>query len=256
MIQKVSFIGSGNLAWHLTQIFQKKGIEISKIYSRNFISAQELGKLTNAIAVSNIEELIDSDYIFICINDSEIETIPKQLERFESKIVHTSGSISLEKLSNYKGNATGVFYPLQTFRKHHPVNWEEIPIILESNHPFFLEELKEMSSHISNTVVELSSEKRLWLHLSAVFASNFTNGLYGIAKNILEEKRIDFQLLLPLILETANRIHHHSPEEVQTGPAIRKDDQTINMHLELLKSNTELSDLYLLMTKLIQKKTQ
>ena len=167
-------------------------------------------------------------------------------------VVHTSGSVSLNALKQHE--KSGVFYPLQTFSKNRKTNFSEIPICIESECDTLKSMLFELGKSISNTVVEINSENRKQLHLSAVFACNFVNFLYISSKDLLEEQGLSFDLLKPLISETAQKALEVSPEKAQTGPAVRNDQSIIKSHLEMLDDHQELQQLYQLLTQMIFEK--
>lgn len=245
----ISIIGSGNVATHLARHMYKNGHFVLQIYSRNLTNAKVLAKEVNAIAIDDVSLLnSDIDIILISINDNAIEQIINNLN-FEPKLIaHTAGSVSinaLQKFSNY-----GVFYPLQTFSKQRDVNMKLVPFCIEGNNTDSLNLLKELAHSISDTVIELTSEQRLQCHISAVFANNFANHMFAISKQLLVQKQIPFDILKPLILETANKIQNISPTEAQTGPAVRNDTDTINQHLSLL-SSSHLEKIYSFVSKSI-----
>ena len=97
-----------------------------------------------------------------------------------------------------------------------------------------------------------SSDKRLKTHVAAVIVSNFTNHLYKLAEDYCKKEGIEFNQLIPLIEETAQRLKTISPSKTQTGPAVRHDDLTIKQHLALLEKYPPLKKIYQLMTESIQ----
>jgi predicted short-subunit dehydrogenase-like oxidoreductase (DUF2520 family) len=149
----------------------------------------------------------------------------------------------------------GVFYPLQTFSKNKKADFKTIPICLEANNTSTLKVIQSLGKSISNNVRTINSEQRKVVHLSAVFACNFTNHFYAIASDILASKKLSLDILKPLIEETANKIKNNSPAKMQTGPAIRGDKKTMNAHLKLLE-NKEYKKLYKLMSESIMKLKQ
>ena len=88
--------------------------------------------------------------------------------------------------------------------------------------------------------------------MAAVFVNNFVNYLYQIGEDILSEDGIPFDLLKPLIKETANKIEILSPKEAQTGPAKRSDSKTIEKHLKLLE-NSPYKEVYTTLTNHLKK---
>ena len=148
----------------------------------------------------------------------------------------------------------GVFYPLQTFSKQRIVDFSRIPIFIEACDGENLSILENLGLSISSDVRVLSSEKRRNIHLAAVFACNFTNHIYALAANILEDADIPFDVLLPLIDETVSKVHHIPPREAQTGPAVRYDENVINKHLNML-SDPMMNEIYRLLSQSIHKES-
>ena len=55
---------------------------------------------------------------------------------------------------------------------------------------------------------------------------------------------MDFEIIRPLIAETADKVMGNLPENVQTGPAVRTDESTLNKHLSMLTDMPELQNIY------------
>lgn len=247
---KISIIGSGNVAHHLIQAFESSDkIELVQVFARKKESIQ--CSIPKEKITSDYNELKKANLYIISVSDDAIFEVSEKLPFSDSLVVHTSGTKPMDILSDK--NRKGVFYPLQTFSKNKKVNFKEIPICLETESPKDLELLKKAANLISNKVVEIDSDKRKTLHVSAVFVSNFVNYLYGIGEEICTENDIPFEILKPLIVEVADKINYLSPKEAQTGPAKRGDVQTINSHLEFLKKDKEKRDIYDLLSKAIMK---
>ncbi|WP_395046148.1 Rossmann-like and DUF2520 domain-containing protein [Flavobacterium sp.] len=244
---RVVIIGSGNVAQHLIKAFAKNNIvEIVQAFSRN------KENLTNHIYSSKITTdlngLIDADLYIISVSDNAIAEVSHQLNLENKLVVHTSGSIAMTDLNDK--NRKGVFYPLQTFSKSKEVNFNEIPICLETENNEDYKLLETVAKSISDKVFNINSNQRKALHVSAVFVNNFVNHLYKIGNNICNENDIPFEILQPLILETANKVSLLSPNEAQTGPAKRNDSQTINSHLQFLTDENQ-KEIYKMLTKSI-----
>lgn len=244
MSLKFCFIGAGNLATQLSKAFQIKGFEIIQVYSRTELSAKKLGDSLSASYTTSITKIDkNADVYFVALKDSVVDEVLSQIDFNNKLLVHCSGSLPLTVLENYSENM-GVFYPLQTFSKSRNIDFQEIPIFIESNSKQNEELLVGVANEISESVTLINSEKRKTLHISAVFACNFVNYFYAIAADILKSKDIPFDVLKPLILETANKIQEIDPENAQTGPAVRFDENIINRHLDELNSFTDYQQLY------------
>ena len=233
---RISLIGAGRVATHLGRVLLKRGHEIVQVYNRNVNHAEALASQISADAVSDITQLnIDIDLAIIAVSDQAISQVIEQLSNVlkDVLIVHTSGSTHLKVLTQHHARS-GVFYPLQTFSFEREIAWSETPLFVEASSEQDSQLLNILAGQISQRVYLYSSEQRLSLHLAAVFACNFSNYCYDMAKQVVDAKQVDFSLLYPLILETAKKATAHDPRQVQTGPAIRGDQNILNMHQQIL----------------------
>lgn len=245
---KISIIGSGNVAQHLITAFQKSAdIELIQVYARH---KETISTVFSEIKITNnFNELIEADLYIISVSDDAVAEISSQLPFQDRLVVHTSGSVPLVALNNK--NRKGVFYPLQTFTKNKKVDFKTIPLCLESEHKEDFIILEKTAQTISDNIYPISSEQRKALHVAAVFVNNFVNHLYQIGNEICIENEISFDILKPLITETTNKIMNLSPKEAQTGPAKRKDKQTIAKHIAFL-DNELYKEIYKNLTQSIQ----
>ncbi|AYO54685.1 Rossmann-like and DUF2520 domain-containing protein [Acinetobacter wuhouensis] len=235
---RISFIGSGRVATHLAKVLFKRH-QIVQIFSRNIAHAEKLAQLVNAEAIVNDQKLVaDIDLLIIAVSDQAISQVIQAIGRYLENvlIVHTSGSTNLDVLTQYHAKS-GVFYPLQTFSVEREIAWENTPLFVEAAFTDDQHILTQLANSLSNRVYQYSSEQRLSLHLAAVFACNFSNYCYDMAKQVVDSKQVDFSLLYPLILETANKATQNDPRAMQTGPAIRGDLNILNMHEKMLEAD-------------------
>jgi predicted short-subunit dehydrogenase-like oxidoreductase (DUF2520 family) len=252
LLQKgISIIGAGNLAWHLALVFHKSGVPVNYVISRTPEDALELAEKTNAKASGQIKDIpSDTDLILICVTDSAVKEIAGKVLNTSAPIVHTSGSLPINVLSDVTDNA-GVFYPLQTFTKGIRAAQLEFPVCIEYTNNTVRDLLLHLGNLVSNTVVALNSEKRMHLHVGAVMVNNFTNHLITKVYDYLTAQEIDTDLLLPIIEETLQKIHTAPPSKVQTGPAARGNREIIKKHLALLENDKELHNIYSVFSKSI-----
>jgi predicted short-subunit dehydrogenase-like oxidoreductase (DUF2520 family) len=243
----VCFLGFGNVNYHLCKAFVKaKNVSVVQIYNRSKVDSVSF--LKGIPITTKLSELKEADVYIIGIPDDAIASFSETLPFQNKFVIHTSGGVATEVLSEH--NRKGVLWPLQTFSKSREVAFKTIPLCLEASTASDLQLLKQLGKEISSKIVEISSQERATLHLSAVFVNNFVNHLYRVSERILKDKNIDFELLKPLILETAHKVETLSPSEAQTGPAKRNDTKTIEKHLHLLKE-TPHRELYKILTQAI-----
>jgi predicted short-subunit dehydrogenase-like oxidoreductase (DUF2520 family) len=252
----VAILGAGNVAAHLSKALIKAGFPIKQIWSRDNNNAVNLALEIGANSIVSITDLSKNiDVIIIAIADDAIlkvaQEIPSALN--QKLILHTSGSTSLTVLNGFSSQI-GVLYPLQTFSKNTDVDFSNIPLCIEANDDQALELLSKITNKISNRVSVVNSVDRLTLHIAAVFACNFTNYFYSIAEDLLNAKNLDFNLIRPLILETAEKAMLNSPALIQTGPAKREDQSTITKHLSVLGNQPHIEEIYQLISQQLVKK--
>lgn len=253
MSHRFVFIGAGNLATHLAGVLKEKGFSIEQVYSRSEKSAKLLAEKLQTKYTTSIQNIFtDAVVYFVALKDSAFEEILTQINFQNKLLVHCSGSMPLACLEKYSENI-GVIYPLQTFSKNRNIDFSEIPVFVEANSPENEKRLIQIAEKISGRVSVLNSEKRLNLHTSAVFACNFVNHFYTIAAEVLKSKEIPFEVLNPLILETARKVQELEPALAQTGPAVRFDENVISKHLETLQPYPEFQKLYRLVSESIYK---
>lgn len=244
----VVLLGAGNVAYHFYNAFKNaEGVTISQWYNR---TTQNIIKYQNEVDIcKNINELKEADIYLIAVSDDAIAKLSSKLPFTDKLVVHTSGSLNVHELD--RKNRRGVFYPLQTFSKDVEIDFKNVPICLEVIDKSDFKTLKQLAEEIHSPSYRISTEQRQTLHLAAVYVNNFTNQLYRIAHEITDIKNINFDILKPLILETAKKIQNVSPYMAQTGPAKRGDKKTIKKHLKLLEDEMH-KDIYTLLTKAIQ----
>lgn len=236
---QVSIVGTGNVAYALAHAFKKAGIKIHGIYGRNEDKALQLSKQLGLASIS-LESLAFSNVVIIAVSDHAIVEV-SQLIPAGPVVVHTSGSVAM---SDLKTDKPGVFYPLQTFSHTRNVDFSAIPICIEGTE----KEVRILAEKISDKVYNIPSLQRKKLHLAAVMVNNFSNHLYAKAAKYLTEEGLDFEMLLPLISETADKLGQMKPDEAQTGPAKREDQDVIREHLNILSEDPELAKLYRIFT--------
>ena len=247
---KIILLGAGNVGHHLSKAFNKSTeIHLIQWYSRDNskVSYNEI----NTEIIDDLSKIKSADIYIISISDSYVGEISKKLNVSGKLIVHTSGSLDFSIMDNK--NRRGVFYPLQTLSKNKEIELAKVPICIESENNKDLVLLETISKYIGCKTYKIDYNQRKILHLAAIFSNNFVNHMFTIAKEILDDKNLDFNILKPLINETVDKIHKLDPENVQTGPAIRNNSEIILNHIKTLKKDDH-KKLYELMTKLIKDK--
>jgi predicted short-subunit dehydrogenase-like oxidoreductase (DUF2520 family) len=245
----VVLIGAGNVATHLYKAFSKaENVSIVQWYNR---TRSSISSYVNEVNITDkLEELKEADLYILAVSDDSIAQLSQDLPFKNRLIAHTSGSVAMHDLD--KKNEISVFYPLQTFSKDSDLDFTEVPICIEVYQKQHRQLLKDLAKAIGCKSHKISTEQRQSIHLAAVFLNNFTNQLYRIGHEICESNNLEFDIMKPLILETAKKIQNMSPYKAQTGPAKRKDKKTIKRHLTQIESE-EHKAIYELLTASIKR---
>ena len=245
---KIVILGGGNVAYHLTtHLLKSNTVKVVQIYNR---SIEKIECFKNETSITNnLAELKNAEIYIISVSDNEISNLSSQLNLKNKLVVHTSGSVAMNELQSNSNK--GVLYCLQSFSKNTEVDFSTIPICIEASTKKDLELLEKIAKSISKNCYHINSKQRKILHVAAVFVNNFVNHLYYIGNEICEENKVPFEILRPLIQETAKKITVLSPFEAQTGPARRNDTKTIEKHKAMLTPNQQ--EIYTLLTKSIYK---
>jgi len=245
---KVVIIGAGNVASHLFDAFYTtENVSVIQVYNRSQKKLDYFENKTNT--TTSISEIIEADIYIISVSDDSINSLSKKLQFNNKLVAHTSGSVAMNQISNH--NKPSVFYPLQTFTTGKDVNFKTIPLCIEATKKNDLLLLETLAKSISDNVYHINSKQRKALHIAAVFVNNFVNHLYQKGEEICTKNNVSFDILIPLIIETARKVSELSPLKSQTGPAKRNDKKVIKQHLSDLNTNTQ-QEIYTLLTKSIQ----
>jgi predicted short-subunit dehydrogenase-like oxidoreductase (DUF2520 family) len=240
---KVVLLGSGNTATVLAKMIKKAEHEILQVWSRNPAHAEALAAKVNAKAITSFDDIsFETDICIMAVTDSVIPELAKKLKLKRKLLVHTAGSVSKDVLRSSSTNY-GVLYPLQSLRKEMLII-PPVPFLVDGSSDEVNVLLADFAASFSENIQPADDDKRLKMHLAAVMVSNFTNHLYALAEDYCKDRKLDFKLLHPLIIEVACRLTQGHAVDMQTGPARRGDEETIKKHLVLLEIDEHLQDLY------------
>ena len=246
---KISIIGSGNVAYHLTHHLISKGHHINSIYTRQAKTwMDDLASIPHKSDLDYSNEY--SDFIIIAIKDKAVEEVLSKMENTSNaQIIHTSGTLGLDVFEKFKFEDYGILYPFQTIQRSRPIDMSSVNHMIEARDKINLEKLEMLCNSADLKFELVDSENRAKYHLAAIFASNFLNHLLTISKEILDKENLDFDVLKPLINETVNKALALQPRYTQTGPAIREDKKIMDKHVEMLGDRDDLIKIYRLMSE-------
>lgn len=243
---KIAIIGAGSVGTNLHHALELKGIKAALIHARPLTADNS----QNPHEKSQIPDNID---IFIyTVADHALRQVVEKINAPKALHVHTSGSMPLEVFGADKPHA-GVMYFFQSFSREVLIDdWSGIPCFIEGRNIDDIAAIYSLAQNLTSRIYEANRHDRQRLHIAGVFANNFSNYMYQIADDLLKNTQIPFNALLPLIDQTAAKVHTISPFDAQTGPAKRGDKEIMNHHLEILQT-TPYAEVYRALSALIEK---
>ncbi|MBQ7279252.1 MAG: DUF2520 domain-containing protein [Bacteroidales bacterium] len=247
----ISFIGAGNVAWHLASRYHEAGCRVMQVWSRQRAHAGELAERVGAEAVVSLKELVTADVIVVAVRDDAIGEVVRQIDFGDALVVHTAGSVDADVLSGVSSRY-GVLWPVQSLVRGQRCG--DIPFVVEGVDEPTAAAIEQMARIISSHVYRLDGRQRRRAHFAATLVSNFGNAINALAEEYMVRGGADFALLRPLIETTAGKVAGGGLWDKQTGAAARHDEHTMAAHRELLAGDDELLQLYDLMTKIIEKR--
>lgn len=248
---KIGIVGMGNVGIHFLQRLIELGQTNLTVYSRSGNNLPASMDVKNVQFTNDFKEFIDFDIVFCAVNDNTMVEMIQLVSKY-APVVSVSGTVNLNHLTTKY--PIGTFYPLQSFKADQSIHWKGLPLFIEASDTKFKTFLMKLAKEFSGNAIELSEDKRQYLHVAAVFANNFTNHIIDLAAHYCQEHDIEFDWLKPLINQTMEKIQTNNPHDILTGPAVRNDQSTIKKHLQLLEPDQK--NIYQTLTKSIIKHHQ
>lgn len=246
--QRVVILGAGKVATHLLPALMEAGCRVEQVWSRTETSARMLAEPLCIPYTDDLDAIVsDADIYIACVADKALPLVAEKLVAVVGKnplYLHTAGSIDMDLWQRCGASRFGILYPLQTFSKERVVDISDVSLFVEASDEKTMDSVEGLARRLSGKVFRADSKLRARLHIAAVFACNFTNAMYDAAQHLLAEEDIPFEVLLPLIDETASKVHALSPHEAQTGPAVRGDKTVMQNHMDALANDGDLCEIY------------
>ena len=236
-----TIIGTGNMAWFLSQRLHEAGFVCKGIYGRDAEHAAKLANVIQSDVISDVQQLPESDVCILAVKDTVVAEIAGTLNLSSTVVIHTAGSVAVDVLPQAD---TGVLWFIFSINKSNLPDHRNIPAVYETRSVKAKEVLRQLAQAVTDMVSEVSWQQRQWLHLGAVLGNNFANHLFALCEQLCNEQGLPFSLLQPIIQQTLGNLNGASPQTTQTGPAIRGDRSTMDAHLRLLQEHPALQRIY------------
>ncbi len=255
----VSLIGTGALGSTLLRAFSRSNIPVRGCYNRSSSRARALrDELFPGGIAAEFPEGADElgELVLLTVPDQEIGKMAGRLSGLAETwknhhVVHCSGTLTSGVLSPLQERGAGCasFHPLQTFTSSSDSeDFHDIYFGCEGNEET-VSLLTDLADRLGASVLRVAPEEKPYIHLAAVFASNYVMALMHTAGKAGAEGGASpkplRKALMPLMRQTADNIARNGLENALSGPIARGDADTVKHHLELLADTPEMRELYL-----------
>jgi predicted short-subunit dehydrogenase-like oxidoreductase (DUF2520 family) len=246
-----TIVGTGNMAWFITGRMIAAGHVCACVYGRDITKAQALAKHANTSNSYLIANGVNAtaDCCIIAVTDNAVNEVNPYLNT-NTTIIYTAGALDIHNFSQHTDKA--VLWPIYSIVKDNLPSHRAIPCAWEASTAKAKDIALTVANAVTDILTEADSTQRTALHLAAVFSNNFSNHLFAIAEQWCKEQNLQFELLRPIINQTVERLQTTSPHSLQTGPAKRGDDITIDKHIDLLAQHTDWQNVYKALTESIK----
>ncbi len=243
-------IGCGRVGQTLAALLHQRGqVLVQDLYSRSFSSAEQAATFVGAgQPVANLADMRAADVWLLSVPDAQVGAAAQALAEAQGAklagaiVFHNSGFLSAAEL-----------HPLQALGCHvasaHPVlnfaspdtgvrQFAGTPCGLEGD-AAALAWLHTALSAIGGRCFEIASADKPLYHAAAVFSSNFTVVLQGIAQDAWQSAGVPPELMRPLtealLKSTVDNVLAMGPAQALTGPAARGDTAVVQAQGEVVK---------------------
>ena len=213
---------------NLHHAFELKGIKTELIHGRP-LTAPKTPK-----GGGNDQMVNGFDVYIYAIADQALREVVSVIHAPKALHLHTSGTMPIDVFGEDKPHA-GILYFFQSFSRDVLIDdWSGIPCFISGRNIDDIAAIYSLAQTLTSRIYEANQHDRERLHIAGVFANNYTNLMYRIAADILKDTQIPFEALLPLIDNTAAKVHKMAPKDAQTGPAQRGDEAVMEHQIEVL----------------------
>jgi predicted short-subunit dehydrogenase-like oxidoreductase (DUF2520 family) len=266
LLKTLNVIGCGRVGQTLAALLhQHTQVLMQDLYSRSFTSAEQAAQFVGAgNPMVELAQMRTANVWLLSVPDAQVAAAAQALAEAQgaklagSIVFHNSGFLIAAELQ-----------PLQALGCHvasaHPVlnfaspetgvrQFAGTPCGLEGEAPA-LAWLHTALTAIGGRCFEIASADKPLYHAAAVFSSNFTVVLQGIAQDAWQSAGVPPELMRPLtealLKSTVDNVLAMGPAKALTGPAARGDTAVVQAQGEVVKQwNAPAGDVYATLSQL------
>lgn len=251
---RVSIIGAGVVGNTLGRALRRRGYPVVSVISRSQRHARALARAVGSpVASTSLADLSPgTELLLISSPDEAIPGIARKAAGIRTLdfrgmvAVHCSGARSSGLLAPLKrrGARTGSFHPLQTFprgQSHRKLQsrLRGISYGIEGENSA-LAPLRRIVRDLGGRPVVVRRGRKPLYHVACVFGSNYILALLGILASLSRRAGLPGTwnaAFGPLVTATVENGLARNAGDVLTGPVVRRDFRTVDLHLRSLRAS-------------------
>jgi predicted short-subunit dehydrogenase-like oxidoreductase (DUF2520 family) len=233
---RLGIVGGGRAAWAFGSAWKRIGWPLSGVWLRDE-SRSHITELLEAPRV-DLEDLArDSELLLIAVTDRAIPAVAAAVPESEALIFHASGAL-LSVRDGFSLHPLKSLPPVGT-----PSDLEGTLLVFEGGHR---RTAKLIAAAVGARFAEVAPEQKALYHAAAVFGSNYVAALLDVAEQLMKRAGVDDprEALVALAQSAIDNWRAHAGEKRFTGPAIRGDAEVMQRHLDALRDEPRLAEIY------------
>lgn len=233
---RLGILGGGRAAWSYGSAWKRIGWPLSGVWLRD-ASHSHIAELLETARMDMADLARDSELLLVAVSDRAIAEVAAAIPETEALIFHASGAL----LSVRDGFS---LHPLKSLPPvGEPSDLEGTLLVFEGQHK---RTAKLIAAAVGARLAEVAPERKALYHAAAVFGANYVAAALEIAERLMhqagvEEAREDLAALARSAIENWSR---NRDKKRFTGPAARGDREVLQRHLEALRDEPQLAQIY------------
>lgn len=236
---RLGILGGGRAAWAFGSAWRRIGWPLSGVWLRDE-SQSRIAALLETPRVE-IGALADrSELLLVAVSDRAIPEVAERIPATGALVFHASGA-----LLSVRGGFS--LHPLKSLPPvGEPSDLEGTLLVFEGEHQ---RTAKLIAAAVGARFCEVAAEQKPLYHAAAVFGANYVAACLDLAERLMAQAGVDHarEDLAALARSAVANWLRHTDARRFTGPAARGDRETVARHLEALRGDPQVAEMYRLL---------